>query len=1350
MRKILSVMLAVMMVLSTVSFAAPSAFSVIDAAFAFPVIPDVDEEAAPAELAEAADPSTFGTLVWNLDFEDNTYPTFFPSANTSYISECGGVYQYTSANNEFEVPSAFDGAYYRIEMPLNTANSAYDTSKNGTNALVIKGVNMRYPYFAINAKKSSDSWDNVGFPNGYYTIMVDLAVDASNVKKGVTIPRIGNGGGKTSGHEQSLTTDMTTFTQTFVISDGTNSGQKFWSYEGGNVTDDLSIVNNIGIYFGEHEFYDVMYLDNFKVYWKPLEVKVEFVSGSTVIATKNVSTKGLTFDELSVALGLSEEFTINSLYIGDTLYLPGDMIYLEEDCTIDVEYGPVSSDYVDPMKGFKLFNIDFENLDLGRVIDKDPNYADEVVYLSESYKTPLADRFMTKDITKWYMISTSGEAGVIATDPKNPSNKVLAVINIDNSGYPMFEVNSWASYGTQKAWGFVDDIEGVYTVEYDFMATNDTLGLTERIGGRSSINGWENKQDVPKRVEPAKVANEYRTVQAIYGPEKTYPNDPGSLLGSTKEVSFFKLHTCEPKGGVSYYRDNVSLWWKPSKADVKIDANGYAASIDKAVLSDVATSGLKVSDLIALAGVDTSGVDALLYSFKGISKDPAGTVTYGLDDALPLITDTTFYLIFEENDLSEWTQYPEKGILVADINFDSYPEYTQYYYLNNHEKLNPAFKNYDKWYMEASYMKDVTFNGEFAGTLKEKLQYPQVGIIAYHNTLNPGGTFAGPGYYYVEADMYVPSGADVGSIGIIPHKMINGVSTQSTGIKQLFNDDIPLNQYVTLGGKLDATDCEGLSRVILLYSRTSGSVTSEPQVKFDNVRIYWKPETVNLTIHGGSNKNFKKIVLNDIPTNTPIEELIEMLPGNLDGYGKITGLANMEGEKLTSLNLLTDTALIAAWTPWNVIEGYGQEFTETHKGGGASTYSIGGYGNKDDVGDGGGDLSSAISWMYNNGFYTEAGNFHKVHKAVMKGDIAKDGHVEPYNVYGTNSRTQNGLIRTNIFMNIPVNADMEGVLVKYRVKNIPDFSKYDDITVSEDGYTATFKNRIGEDVEFTVKPQYMNKYYFHTRSGNYAYAGGYEDPANAYRLMVEGEWVYDYIPVGSQTQIVEEGVDYILLQNWNMWDGLEVEYDYFRVVGAGVEEDEVTIPVSPSEPIRLKAPTSLESETSLRYAAEDEDLEKYGESRNGIRFKAAVTAKDKKNATHIGWLIVSEANFVDAGYTYSELKIEALEAEDVYVKAAYQKLEGTDKANFFDTEDDKANVFSAVLYGIPEEHYTSYILIRPFVSDGNKYYYGEPFAACMYDLAAEIYYGEMFDELEEDMQYYIEDLVWYCEDNLLG
>jgi hypothetical protein len=179
---------------------------------------------------------------------------------------------------------------------------------------------------------------------------------------------------------------------------------------------------------------------------------------------------------------------------------------------------------------------------------------------------------------------------------------------------------------------------------------------------------------------------------------------------------------------------------------------------------------------------------------------------------------------------------------------------------------------------------------------------------------------------------------------------------------------------------------------------------------------------------------------------------------------------------------------------------------------------------------------------------------------------------------------------------------------------------------------------------------------------------------------------------------------------------MKIEYDFVRFVKTGDEEDDVVLPElggGTAKPV--KAPTTYE-EKELR-TSDDE----YG---NAIRFKAAVKSQTVKNATEIGWVITAANNWAGS---YEDFTLAAeTDPADPKVKVAYQRQDGTDKANFFG-EDDNGSVFSLVLYNIPLANMYDYVLVRPFAKSGDKVVYGEPALECLYDVAVAPYI-ELNDE----------------------
>ena len=177
MKKFLSVLLAVMMVLSTVSFAAPSVAGTYETAVEVPAVEETAVEEATL-AAMSTDVATYGQLLWFIDFEDSTYP----AVQNGEISECGPINNYISAENERPLPAEFTG-FYRIQAPKDAAYNKEWNRMNGTNVFTVGCAATQYPYFGISSYTSETDWNSYAMPAGHYTFVGDFAKGESNSGK---------------------------------------------------------------------------------------------------------------------------------------------------------------------------------------------------------------------------------------------------------------------------------------------------------------------------------------------------------------------------------------------------------------------------------------------------------------------------------------------------------------------------------------------------------------------------------------------------------------------------------------------------------------------------------------------------------------------------------------------------------------------------------------------------------------------------------------------------------------------------------------------------------------------------------------------------------------------------------------------------------------------------------------------------------------------------------------------------------------------------------------------------------------------------------------------------------------
>ena len=1311
MKKFLSVLLAVMMVLSTVSFAVPSAVGTMDAAVEVPVDTLFEEPAEEAVLAADLneDVNTYGNMIFEINFNNLT------SIDSQKINlkDAGWI------NPEF------DYTYGYLTEKATVSFSAWPTysiKENAGNKYLELAGGTGYAVLLV------ESGTERGFQgeDGVYTLTADVyRPDAMPLTTRFT-----------------ASSSEDTPIQDFSALNDAGWGSIILQHDpscygnGGHATPMTSASQVKTIKFHRNGGTDdkTVGYDNIRLYYKPLTVDVTVkADGNESVVT--VPTTGFSAGKLAEALDLDFYQVAEKVVIGSKEYSANDTVYLTADCEAEVTIGTLPEGTYSNESGLALFDIDFEKHEIGTEIpssNSDFNVG--------GYATAAAGGVMSHDPSNWHIESGHGLEGVtVMADPTDASNKVIGITDYTNSGYPAILVTTHSN-GASARYGFIEDPDIVYTMEYDYYDTTAD-GIALRFGGKSSVSENEGFAKWNTLEDTCTESNNGRVASAWYKNYGVYSAANLKRMGGVDEISFIKMHAASPENADLYW-DNIKLYYKPTTTTVTV-ATPAGAEVENAVLENVSTTGVKVSDLLDEAGFE---YDDFLYAFKD-------TVAFG--------GKTTVHIVLEEKDLTGWLD-ETKGLLLFDLDFEDAKAAevitastgSKDYLLNSfNAKVNPYVEGTDKWALSLSGMNGI---GIEDGALKiqwdGKGKWPQI-LIGISNNSSGLSLMGENGSYYVHAEYKILDSVDsnLASIAVQSNGFKDGVHQGPNGVLPMGNDyyasrnDLVANSWFTIEGgskstwtnDTDGLDNDDISKITTVF--TYGATTGTPGGVYlmDNIKLYWKPAKANLTVYGGSNANYETVTLKGVPTTSTIDEVIAMLPGS--EYGKITGLADMDGNKLTDLGLVTSKSVVAIWTPWVVLEG-GQEFPVDEKGCTKTQWS-GAYGDTAEVGNGGGDVTGAVSWMWGNGWYSENGNMYRVQDTVAIGENnGSIGTSAEWSTPAVHGHEQNGLIRDQINTNLPAGNDAEYVLIKYRYTNLPDLAdvvandpnpegkKY---SLSANGEELTYYDRNGDTKVFDMSPAYGAKYYIQRQTGSYSYGGGEEFHKD--ELFVEGEWLYDFLPFLEVMNT--DGVKQVLIQRYNLFDQMVTEYDYVRFVKLG-EEEEVVLPEIPVEPGAVEAPKSLEENTAMR-------LEEGKE--NGIRFQASVTSDTNNDATTIGWVIVSYDNFMAGGtQSYDNLTVETEKS-----KIGYQRLDGTDLANFFDTSDDEALVMAAVLKGIPEDNYASYILMRPFVKVEDAYYYGEATSTCLYDLAAAIYYDDpdAYDALTEEQQLYVEDVVLYCEDN---
>lgn len=319
MKKFLSILLAVMMVLSTVSFAAPSLAGTADTAVEAPVaeVPVFEEETADL-AATAGDESTYGKLIFNIDFENfNVGDVMLDHQYLDQILEA----------DDYDSEFVKDTYYLNWEVGANEIVEVDGNKfiKGGQGWSQVRIENLKYGY---------------GAPEGVYTFVMD-AIDYGSTQR-----------------------VMNAITQKcWIQSVEVNSGivpTQLVAWEGklGEwqtiAAEWDGVSNNMSWYFTDGATTEVGF-DNIKVYYRPATVKLTIAGEEYEVSTDAPVSVASLASQVKAPTG----YVLSGLSLteGGEL-LTGEQYYFE-DTTL---YATFAKDpNIDPTYGKALFVVDFEN-----------------------------------------------------------------------------------------------------------------------------------------------------------------------------------------------------------------------------------------------------------------------------------------------------------------------------------------------------------------------------------------------------------------------------------------------------------------------------------------------------------------------------------------------------------------------------------------------------------------------------------------------------------------------------------------------------------------------------------------------------------------------------------------------------------------------------------------------------------------------------------------------------------------------------------------------------------------------------------------------------------------------------
>ncbi|MBE6680989.1 MAG: hypothetical protein E7600_01715 [Ruminococcaceae bacterium] len=440
MKKFLSILLAVMMILSTVSFAAPSLAGSADTAVEAPVAeaPVVDEEV--AELAAVAgDESTYGKLIFKVDFEN--FEVGEVLLDHQYLEQILDADDYDPAFGN-------ENYYMNWEVGANTIVEANGNKfiRGGQGYSQIRVENIKYGH---------------GAPDGVYTYVLDV-IDFGSAQRGVA----------------ATTQDC------WVQQEPVNSGIKptvlvGWEGKLGEwqtiAAEWDGVSNNMSWYFTDAATTEVGF-DNLKVYYRPNTVKLTIAGEEYEVSTNEPITAASLASKVNAPTG----YILSGLSLTEGGELLTGEQYFFEDTTLYPTYA--KDPYMSELYGKALLVIDFEREDMQNWTGHSQDVENSVVmngaqvYTTASYYDP---RFENKNFRVRFKVNE---------DNSTTDQKIVS----DASGNHYTEGTNETKWPQlyMTNWGDVRGDAGIYTVVVDTKTSAAPESFTVRGGWtRVDTNG---------------------------------------------------------------------------------------------------------------------------------------------------------------------------------------------------------------------------------------------------------------------------------------------------------------------------------------------------------------------------------------------------------------------------------------------------------------------------------------------------------------------------------------------------------------------------------------------------------------------------------------------------------------------------------------------------------------------------------------------------------------------------------------------------------------------------------------------------------------------------------------------
>ena len=885
MKRTLALLLALVMVLSTVSFAAPTMISSVTTAQET----QAQENNIPEDSAELnADnvdwiDEKYGHLVYKLDFE--TSNDFVMGKTNAQMYKHGVVNPKYELNEKWWINPTGFGTIEKV-------------TENGNTFLRTRNATGQYSQFMLESDLVATKGNLTTFTgeNGYYTFFYDYRLNitgnaGANFTKitcqdmfryhdGTQYLLVTKNAPEIAGaditNNQWYTSEHTQYTKTYgsYDVDSLSRYRPIFNYDKVPTTADADTfdIDNIKLYFKPFSV-DVKVLGNENV--QDLTVKIDIPADTL----KSVYTK-------SELLGLvnaqsSVRYTDLTLEDGSS-FEKIDIVEVNKVKGVPKTYQINHPDY-----GTLLYDIDFET---ENALANDQNMALQG-FVNTNFKGSENWKVGFAQVSSAVKFAENGNTFVRMKNNKNQ--------------HPQFQ-----TMAVSRSAGVFTEENGYFTVMVDVRAN-----LTGNAGRDIDQFFSQNIFQHPDKSNGMDTISDRNLILAKDIPSDKFVTKTETILSngadSLRRINYafrYKGGNAETEDADTFDVDNLKLYFKPDKVTVKILGDESLSIPDQNVKVTTADISyvVKKNDILALIETAENVRVADLTLADGTAFE-----TVDLDDV------KTLKAVYRKYDMYDDTY----GHLMYVIDFESLNDYAAYQRVTQQGFVNPDFDGSDLWCLNhtSKTIKKVTIDGNsFIRMTNGTGQHgTQFNILSLSNT---DGVFTKEnGYYTVFADVRADISGEAGDtfnyMWNQPFYMVNGVAVSGNSASH-----VPTEEFTTSIMLLYREDAQAMRRHrhIFSYKTSAGATTAGVDTfDIDNLKMYFKPVSVDVTVLGGENADFEAQKINVAIDKETLDSTITKaeLMARVENNTKmiLSDLVLADGSAFESIDVMKVTEVKAVW-----------------------------------------------------------------------------------------------------------------------------------------------------------------------------------------------------------------------------------------------------------------------------------------------------------------------------------------------------------------------------------------------------------------------------------------------------